>query len=161
MKSPCMSASNLQVTTLSLFVENHPTPWLTGPYPCVSLSFCLFSLKTIAKLVKCLIILAPNDILPTAASSTSIRISVVPPNETDGINYYNLIAFSNETMVGGCNITQNDSAEQECLIEEIEPTTNYTIVEQSCIIDNSTILRSVEDSTTFCLEGTFYLWFSI
>ncbi len=108
-----------------------------------------------------MIILAPTDILPTAASSQSIRISVVPPNETNGINFYNLIAFSNKTMVGECNITQLDSAKQECLIEELEPMTNYTIVAHSCVIDNSTILRSVEASTTFFLEGTFYVWFAI
>ncbi len=100
-------------------------------------------------------------ILPTAVSSASIRISVVPPNETNGINFFNLIAFSNETMMGGCNITQNDSAEQECLIEELEPMTNYTIVAQSCIIGNSTLLRSVEASTTFFLEGTPYPRFAI
>ncbi len=108
-----------------------------------------------------MIILAPTDILPTAASSSSITISFVPPNETNRIHFYNLIALSNETMVGECNITQLDSGKQECLIEELEPMENYTIVAQSCIIDNRTILRSVEASTTFFLEGTFYLWFTI
>ncbi len=104
---------------------------------------------------------ARTGILLTAVSSASIRISVVPPNETNGINFYNLIAFSNETVVGGCNITQHESTKHECVIEELEPMTNYTIVAQSCITDNNTILRSVEASTTFFLEGTFYLWFAI
>ncbi len=94
-------------------------------------------------------------------SSASIRISVVPPNETNGINFYNLIALSNETMAGECNITHQDSGKQECIIEELEPMTNYTIVAYSCIIDNSTLLRSAEASTTFFLEGTFCLWFAI
>ncbi len=64
-------------------------------------------------------------------------------------------------MVGGCNITQQDSAKQGCLIEDIEQSTNYTIVAQSCIIDSSTILRGIEASTTLFLERTVYLWFAI
>ncbi len=85
-------------------------------------------------------------------SSESIKVSVVHPNETNGINFYNLLAFWNDTVMGECNITY-DSAEQGCLIERLEPAKNYTIVAHSCLIDNSTILRSVEASTTFYLEG--------
>ncbi len=77
------------------------------------------------------------------------------------IKFYNLIAFSNGTMMGGCNITQHESTKQECVIEDIEQSTNYTIVAHSCIIDNSTILRGVEASSTLFLEHTVYLWFAI
>ncbi len=63
--------------------------------------------------------------------------------------------------MGECNIT-HVSAEQGCLIERLEPVKNYTIVAHSCIIDNSTVLRSIEASTTFYLEGklrfSFFTW---
>ncbi len=58
--------------------------------------------------------------------------------------------------MGECNITY-DSAEQGGLIERLEPAKNYTIVAHSCLIDKSTILRSVEASTTFYLEGKVLL----
>ncbi len=54
--------------------------------------------------------------------------------------------------MGECNITR-ESAEKGCLIERLESAKNYTIVAHSCLIDNSTILRSVEVSTTFYLDG--------
>ncbi len=102
---------------------------------------------------------APDGITPSTVSSESIRVSVIHPNETNGINFYNLLAFWNETVMGECNIT-HDSAEQGCLIERLEPSKNYTIVAHSCIADNSTILRSVEATTTFYLEGKLRFSFS-
>ncbi len=89
-----------------------------------------------------------------ATSPSSMNITVIPPNTTKGITFFELFAFSNGTDSANCTAHINSST-IGCSLDGLASETNYTIFAYSCINDTAGQVRSEATLVNFDLSCKF------
>ncbi len=87
-------------------------------------------------------------------SSSSITVTVTPPEVINGITYFEVTVSSNGTTNSNCTALLT-SSNSSCVIGGLKSGTNYTISAYSCVEWGLETIRGGEISINYLLDGIF------